>query len=910
MTTTLPRIASVPTLNPTQQQIATAPLDTGLQVLAGAGTGKTELIAQRYCHVYQTLRAQCLERPEAHIVVLTFTDKAATAMAQRIGERLQTLTGVSFDADESDTSFEDLAWITTFHTLGKRLVQRHSSLLGLSAQTNILDRVAQNQVWEKLLTDIRHNRLADLSAHLPDAHGWGLANSVLAVESLTALPVESVGKVIDALKPVILRVKAAGLSPQAFRTQAQHQTQAFTDFITGLPLVDATGEPFVDLADMAHAWTHYLSPYADDAWQPLANESAMPQAGIRTFYRDAIGFLLKGGRFYKTTKKIPEPVYDDFADLHTQTALELQVIDVITAVYGVYQARLRAANALDFDDLIQSAITLLDTQPTLRAQYQQQFRCLIVDEFQDSNGSQLALLRQLMPNPLPDGTPHPAPRLTVVGDIKQSIYGFRFAQPENLRLAFEGTQHQTYSLQTNYRSAPPILDVANALTLALTHDPSQRLAPAQAPQVSLPVLWVSLNNLNHNDHEPEATDNNAPPAALKIGQVRETEAQWFITEIQRLVRDDGWQYGQMAILTPHNTHARRLQRALQVAGIPAACLKLSGLFDEPAIKTAMAWLTWLTEHTLDAPIVRLLAAQLPDALVHRIVLATQTVENHRNLPLWQRLNPALWQADNAPSWCNPALHTALSDLSHQCQTAQAQLNADSHQWSLVQAFQDGAARIGYLDRRWPEATQHEQALALTQFEQLLQQIDDQAVAQTLEANESWQEASNTPLDNPLGQRIAQLHTVANDPQAEFKDLEPDESALGNVVRLGTIHSVKGLEFPVVFVSAIDPIDERAAKANDLLLFDPQFGYKPGFGLMFGTALTGPWAGDSSLKKRLYQNLWLRPRVLAEQQRLFYVALTRAQSRLYVTVGPKSPDWATPEQYLPTNIQVITPGVSE
>ena len=512
-------IHKTPQLNPTQQQIATAPMEVGLQVLAGAGTGKTELIAHRYVHVYKTLLEQGVEKPEAHIVVLTFTDKAAASMALRIQQRLESQLGRRLELQSDD----DVSWITTFHTLGKRFVQRHFGSLGFATQPSVLDRVGQNRLWETLLSDMRQGLLENLSTHVPSAASWGLNNDILSLASLTSLEVESVGKVLDSLKTVILRIKAAGLTPEQFREQARRQTESLTQFLENLPLVNsATGDAFDDLGDIAHAWTRYLQTYADDTWSPLADEVGMPEAGLRSLYRDAIGFLLENSRFYKTTTKVPTAIYEDFADLHAQSELELILIDVITATYGVYQARLRSTNAVDFDDLIQSAIALLQGNADLRAQYQQQFQCLIVDEFQDSNGSQLALLRQLMPRQVSNTISVSSPRLTVVGDVKQSIYGFRFAQPENLSLAFEGTQYEAFSLQTNYRSAPPILSAANALTQVLTNDPKQALAPANARDILLPVMWVDVaeSALAASMSSDDASDEIPTP---KMSHIRDAE---------------------------------------------------------------------------------------------------------------------------------------------------------------------------------------------------------------------------------------------------------------------------------------------------------------------------------------------------------------------------------------------------
>jgi len=221
------------------------------------------------------------------------------------------------------------------------------------------------------------------------------------------------------------------------------------------------------ITDLYTTWARHLNTLSTPTWE----ENLRPLGDWKDD-KDAYKALLDPAVFKahpaiqisrvpKIDGFLPSDAVDWLAvDAHTQS--ELAFVDVITAVYALYQERLLLDGVIDYDDQINLTLHTLQTNDALRRKYQDWFSAIMVDEFQDTNGSQLALLKCLMRHPENgwQNVPNHG-NLTVVGDVKQSIYSFRFAQKENVSLIFEGLTPKKVSLVRNYRCRAGILHVAN-----------------------------------------------------------------------------------------------------------------------------------------------------------------------------------------------------------------------------------------------------------------------------------------------------------------------------------------------------------------------------------------------------------------------------------------------------------------
>ena len=236
---------------------------------------------------------------------------------------------------------------------------------------------------------------------------------------------------------------------------------------------------------------------------------------------------------------------------------------VAKEVYPLYEEQLRAMHAVDFDDLVVLPVRILQEREDIRRKWQQRFRHLLVDEFQDTNRSQLQLVR-LLANELNN--------VCVVGDDDQSIYGWRGADVGNI-LDFERyfPGAKVVKLEMNYRSRKPILDVANAViaqSRAKRHAKTLRSFKGAGPKVRM----VSLPDAAH-------------------------EAKFLVSEMRALAKgtdaSPGGQrirYGNMAVLYRSNQQARILEEELRVGGIPYRLFGGTQFFDRKEVKDAVAYL--------------------------------------------------------------------------------------------------------------------------------------------------------------------------------------------------------------------------------------------------------------------------------------------------------------------------------
>lgn len=241
----------------------------------------------------------------------------------------------------------------------------------------------------------------------------------------------------------------------------------------------------------------------------------------------------------------------------------------LAGLYGDYERSLRAYNAVDFDDLILRPVALLRDHPDLLEAWQGRIRYLLVDEYQDTNGAQYALVRQLV---------GPRGAFTAVGDDDQSIYAWRGARPENLaRLKDDFPSLKVILLEQNYRSSGRILALANRLI-------------ANNPHVFEKRLWSALG----------AGD---PPRVIQCRDEAH-EAEQVVSEILHRRFTEGGPFGDMAILYRGNHQARPFEKALRAHKIPYFLSGGTSFFARAEIKDLMAYLRLLTNPDDDAAFLR------------------------------------------------------------------------------------------------------------------------------------------------------------------------------------------------------------------------------------------------------------------------------------------------------------------
>lgn len=478
---------------------------------------------------------------------------------------------------------------------------------------------------------------------------------------------------------------------------------------------------------------------------------------------------------------------------------------MIAEIFSRYQRELKRNNAFDFDDLISETVFLFRNFPEVAAQYQRKFRHILVDEYQDTNHAQYALIREFT-KPVPaeflevnqrTGEMLPPASLTVVGDSDQSIYAFRGADIRNItefEKDFPGAK--TILLEQNYRSTQHILDAANAV-------------------------------ISHNFDRPNKnlfTDSGAGEKLTGYtGYSAHDEAQFIADEINQAHRE-GRNYADVAVFYRTNAQTRALEEIFIRAGVPYRVVGGTKFYERQEIKDAFGYLVAIANARDDLATRRILNVPkrgIGDATETQ--LASFAERNGISV------RQALDYVDEMGF--GPKITGSIRQLAELLNEISATIETEPVDMVLKNVLN----RSGYLD-----------ALRASRDPQ------DEARVENLE--ELVSVAKEFQRNNPEGRLPDFLNEVALVAAADDLD---DESG---TVSLMTLHTAKGLEYPIVFLAGLE---------EGLLPHRMSFTVAGG---------------------------------MAEERRLFYVGITRAKERLYLSLALSrslygESEASTPSRYL-------------
>ena len=483
---------------------------------------------------------------------------------------------------------------------------------------------------------------------------------------------------------------------------------------------------------------------------------------------------------------------------------------VLADVYTRYTTRLRQANAMDFDDLISETVHLLQAFPAIAEHYHRRFRHVLVDEYQDTNHAQYVLARTLVGDGS-DGVERG--ELTVVGDADQSIYAFRGASIRNI-LEFEADypDASTIMLEQNYRSTQNILSAANAVIAK---------NPGRKPK----RLW---------------TDQGAGPQIVAyVADDEREEARFVAEEIDRLGDAGGVRPGDVAVFYRTNSQSRAIEEVLVRVGLPYKVVGGTRFYERREIKDAIAYLRVIANPDDDVNLRRVLNVPKRGLGERSEAMVAAFAERERI-----SFGAALERVDEVPGLGTRAV-------------------------SGLAAFRD---LLGGL---------RELAASAGPSEVLGAVLDRSGYLAELRASDDPQDGSR--VDN-----LAELHAVAtefeqSDPEGDLADFLERVSLVADsdqiptpdgadevtgpdpgVVTLMTLHTAKGLEFPVVFLTGMED---------------------------------GTFPHVRSLSD---------PEQLEEERRLAYVGVTRARERLYISRAAIRTAWGVPNEFPPSRFLADLP----
>ncbi|MFV8319792.1 DNA helicase PcrA [Mycobacterium sp. 23] len=482
----------------------------------------------------------------------------------------------------------------------------------------------------------------------------------------------------------------------------------------------------------------------------------------------------------------------------------------VASVFGEYQRRLRAANALDFDDLIGETVAVLQTFPDIAQYYRRRFRHVLVDEYQDTNHAQYMLVRELVGHGSVDAEDEvPPAELCVVGDADQSIYAFRGATIRNIEdFERDYPDATTILLEQNYRSTQNILSAANSVIARNAGRREKRLW-TDAGEGELIVGYVA-----DNEHD---------------------EARFVADEIDALADRGEITYNDVAVFYRTNNSSRSLEEVFIRAGIPYKVVGGVRFYERKEIRDIVAYL-----RVLDNP---------GDAVSMRRILNTP----RRGIGDRAEACVAVYAESTGASFAD-ALQAAaegkvpmLNTRAEKCIAGFVELldelrgHLDDDLGELVEAVLE---RTGY--RRELESSTDPQELArLDNLNELVSVAHEFStdLANAAALAEDAPEDEDVPDTGVLAAFLERVSLVAD------SDEIPEHGA--GMVTLMTLHTAKGLEFPVVFVTG--------------------------------------WEDGMFPHMRALDD----PMELSEERRLAYVGITRARQRLYVSRAIVRSSWGQP-----------------
>ena len=473
----------------------------------------------------------------------------------------------------------------------------------------------------------------------------------------------------------------------------------------------------------------------------------------------------------------------------------------LAEAYTMYQARLREANALDFDDIIMTTVHLLQAFPDVAEHYRRRFRHVLVDEYQDTNHAQYTLVRELV------GPAEGQAELCVVGDADQSIYAFRGATIRNI-LQFEEDYPDatTILLEQNYRSTQTILSAANAVI-----ERNENRRPKN--------LWT-----------------NAGSGTRITGYVADTEhdeAQFVADEIDRLTDEGAAKAGDIAVFYRTNAQSRVFEEVFIRVGLPYKVVGGVRFYERREVRDVLAYLRVLANPEDVVPLRRILnvpkrgIGERAEAMVDALSLREKIT-----------FPQALVRVDEAYGMAARSAN-AVKRFNVLMEELRTVVESGAGPATVLEAVLE---QTGYLAEL--------QASTDPQDETRIENLQElAAVALEFEKDHEGEEVT-------LADFLEQVALVADSDQIPDGEEGEDGEDTG-VVTLMTLHTAKGLEFPVVFLTGME---------------DGVFPHMRALG---------------NVKE------------LEEERRLAYVGITRARERLYLTRSTLRSAWGQPSYNPPS-----------
>jgi ATP-dependent exoDNAse (exonuclease V) beta subunit len=801
--------------------------DGSLLLHANAGSGKTSVLVERFVRMVLDDEIE-----PARILAITFTDKAAGELRERVRSRFVEL------AERTAARETEAAWVSTIHGFCARLLRTHALTAGLDPAFSVLDESQARELRGEALDDALRGFLADGGA---DALDLLAAYTIPGGDRLG----EAVRRVHDVLRsrgraPVLPPVaeRAYPAAERAALAEAADRASAEIRWADGKKVEDARaqlarcGEVLAALEPEALPTPRQL----EQMELKSGNTGALCGPACEA-YREAWAAFTAACLDYRATRAWP---------------LIAELLERYAAAYADVKA---ARGALDFDDLEIGVRDLLRSEPALRAATAARFERIMVDEFQDTNPLQLEILEALERD-----------NLFVVGDEFQSIYGFRHADVEVFRRRRAQLEHTgaVAALAGNFRSDPAILDALNVAFAPLFGrgfvllEPGDQTGGSNEPVGAEPrVELLVTDSKGWDDGDLGST---LPPEPAW----RRAEARMLAQRVRDLVDSGDAAAGEIVVLVRASGSLAVFERALIDQGLTTLSAGGRGYWSRQQVQDLLAWLTALANPRDTLALGHVLASPLVGASSDALALVWLAAQAAGRGP-WETLTSAVRPADEDERAAGAELAAALSAGDRERLAAFAELFA---------AERAAAPRLGLqeLIARVVTATGYDiHVLSLPGGPRRMANVHKLG-----RLADAYERAHGHDLRAFVDYATAEEEAEAREPDA------PVEAGDLDAVRLMTIHAAKGLEFDVVCVA---DLGRRPGNGfPDLLVSGEQGGLR--------VLTLEPGSGKPALD---FDELKTRAQLAAddEEKRVMYVAMTRAKRRLLLSGAIDAANWPEP-----------------
>ncbi|HEY9760732.1 MAG TPA: UvrD-helicase domain-containing protein [Oculatellaceae cyanobacterium] len=833
-----------------QQKQAVETIDRHVLVCAGAGSGKTHVLIERFIEILKKNETVAVSQ----LVAVTFTRKAATEMRNRLKSKLKALV----ESDEGNRERwqvclgeVDGARIGTIHSLCEFIIKSFPVEAGIDPQFEVIDELKQAELLSASIDQAFREVIAgaaieqtlfedfdlDIVRHLVLQ---GIQGSSRFFESLRNFPLSDDEALNRHMEFHIARARRVCLSQLVSSLEWQQLVPQIAE--ATLPSgskLEAFRKEFMQCADEVEASFGLKSADSDDvqgaiksAWAALSTIASQTPRTTGGVDGKPLRDLMKGVR--EVCKSYAERIS---VDLGASDAAALRCITALVALIqrtvDLYEEQKRTGLLLDFNDLIGLAFTALKTENSAALRhFNENTHTLLVDEFQDTNTVQSDLLALVAGE---------RAKFFLIGDDKQSIYRFQGADVSTFnkwRQRFSGSNESlTLSLSESFRSHPELVAFVNIVFSSLMVDQGD----AETHRAVFERLKAARKDgdkgriellVSQPDFERAATD---PDASRRLEA--EGVVEWISQKIQQQVKIfdkhqgvvRGAEPGDFAVLVPRNGDFAYFERAMTDRSMSYVVVSGKGYLERQEILDMENLLRFLSSPRDDHSLLAALRSPMfavSDDLIHKIAVDAGT---HHTDSLWRKVRTFAGQGDAA---AGPLVRTTevlekfllqsnLLPLAELVRT----IIIETHYDLILLGLPNGLQRSRNLWKLVSVAADKEHC-SCGEFAELL----------------------------------SNMRTVG----VKLADAPTDDS---NAVKLMTIHASKGLEFPFV---ALPVLSARNAMKKDRLLFHKDYG------LAFNTARTDEDVVPTWLQacKVLDEDM-----ELAEKKRLFYVAMTRARDYL-------------------------------